>query len=250
MRLGVLADVHGNLPALEAVLEAMDGVDGWLCAGDLVGYGPFPNECVERVAALGGACVAGNHDLIALGRLDDERCIAVAKETLRWTSEVLAGDARGFLEALPLVARPATGLAVAHGSPEDPEDYVRTAARAREVLVGGVLVLGHTHDPWAFGARAGSMLRGDETGTVAAGDGEAWLLNPGSVGQSRTRDPRARALILDLERREARFLAVEYDVEKTREALRSHGLPPDACHLPPRSFARRVAARLVRPHPH
>src|SRR3954447_24462817 len=88
MRFAVISDVHANLHALDAALAflATQDVDGYLCAGDLVGYGPFPNECVRRVAALGGPCVAGNHDLIAIGRLSDERCIPLAQASLRWTS--------------------------------------------------------------------------------------------------------------------------------------------------------------------
>ena len=96
MRFAILSDIHGNLPALEAALElfARAGVDRYLCAGDLVGYGPFPNECVERIAELGAVCVAGNHDLIALGRLSDDRCIPLARNSLRWTREVLTPATR------------------------------------------------------------------------------------------------------------------------------------------------------------
>ncbi len=83
MRLGIIADIHGNLPALEAVLEALsdERVDHYLCAGDLVGYRPFPNECVAMVAALGATCVAGNHDLIAIGRLSDAQAGRALPET-------------------------------------------------------------------------------------------------------------------------------------------------------------------------
>lgn len=107
MRIGVIADVHANLPGLEAVLGALEGagVDTYLCAGDLVGYGPWPNECVERVAALPGLCVAGNHDLIATDRLGDDRCEPLARTTLAWTREHLGSYARAYLEALPLSAR-------------------------------------------------------------------------------------------------------------------------------------------------
>ena len=87
MRYGVLADIHGNLHALRAALGALgrEGVDRYLIAGDLVGYGPNPNECVELVAGLDAVCVAGNHDLIALDRLSDERCPELARQSLRWT---------------------------------------------------------------------------------------------------------------------------------------------------------------------
>ena len=131
MRYAVLADIHGNLHALDAVLAALKDaeVDGYLVAGDLVGYGPFPNECVERVAELDAACVAGNHDLIVLGQLSDERCIPLARTSLAWTRDVLRDDARAYLERLPRVVD--TGRVVmTHGSLDDPSEYTRTPEQA------------------------------------------------------------------------------------------------------------------------
>ena len=118
MRYGVIADVHGNLDALRAVLRAIDreGVDRHLVAGDLVGYGPYPNECVAAVAELSAICVAGNHDLIALGALSDERCIELARRSLTWTRRVLGADERAFLAALPRVDTAPGGVRMAHGS--------------------------------------------------------------------------------------------------------------------------------------
>jgi len=232
MRIGIIADVHANLPALEAVLEALEAanVDTYLCAGDLVGYGPWPNECVERVAALPGLCVAGNHDLIATGRLGDGRCEPLARTTLAWTREHLGSDARAYLEALPLSAR-LDDVLLAHGSPEDPERAL-TAARAEEALESldpdvRVLVVGHTHRPLSVSA------------------GSARLLNPGAVGQSRELRVRARALVLDRATGDARFLAVRYDTARVRRALAVAGLPRRAYHLPP-SPARRLARRIGR----
>src|SRR5688572_30513028 len=103
MRLGVIADIHGNLHALEAAFATLnrEGVDGYVCLGDLVGYGAFPNECVERVAETGAVCVAGNHDLIALGRLPDDQCIPLARHSLEWTSRQLTPASRDYLSRLP-----------------------------------------------------------------------------------------------------------------------------------------------------
>jgi predicted phosphodiesterase len=239
MRLGVIADVHGNLHALDATLAflAAQDVDGYVCAGDLVGYGPFPNECTRRVAALGAVCVAGNHDLMAIDRLGDEGCVAVAQTTMRWTRTALDDDVRELLADLPLHARHA-GVAVHHGAIGDPTEYVLDEAGALRCLEqlatcepdAGVLVLGHTHHPMAVGHQRGMVLR-DAEGTVALADDEPIVLNPGAVGQSRTRDPRARALVLDLTERVARFHALDYDVEGCRRALRDRGLPKEACHL-------------------
>jgi predicted phosphodiesterase len=238
MRLGVLSDIHANAHALDAALAflAMQDVDAYVCGGDLVGYGAAPNECVRRVCALPGHHVAGNHDLIAVGRLGDERCDQRARESLRWTRDVLEDDCRALLAELPLVAR-VDGVAVHHGSPSDPREYVRTEAQALGALdevrrvapETDVLVLGHTHEPLAVGRRRGTLLRG-ETGAVRLLPDELTLLNPGSVGQSRHRDPRARVMVLDLAARFASFHRVDYDVAACRDALRECGLPPDSCH--------------------
>jgi putative phosphoesterase len=229
MRYAVIADVHGNLAALDAVLDAIGGADAFLCPGDLVGYGPQPNECVERVAALPGlVCVAGNHDLIALGRLGDDRCIRLARETLAWTARELTASSRAFLGGLPLDARAGDGVLVTHGSPGDPQEYVRTPERAREILRDDFLVLGHTHEPWVF----------EHEGRR--------LLNPGSVGQSRSRDPRARFALLDTAGPEVELRAVEYDAAATRRALRERRLPENACHLPPAPLWRRTLGRAAR----
>ena len=239
MRYGVLADVHGNLHALRAVLAELErhGVDRHLVAGDLVGYGGQPNECVEVVAGLDGVCVAGNHDLIALGLLSDRRCIQLARDSLAWTRQVLTEDARRFLSALPLRARAPVGVEVAHGSLTDPEEYVTDGRRAREqldaVAADGaqILILGHTHLPWEFE------------------HGGGLLLNPGAVGQSRELRARARYLVLDLDERAARFGAVAYDVDGARAALERAGLSPRSVHLRPsipRAAARSVRLRMRR----
>ncbi|MGZ6708418.1 MAG: metallophosphoesterase family protein [Solirubrobacteraceae bacterium] len=253
MRYGVIADVHANLHALEAALAFLAGqdVDAYLCAGDLVGYGPMPNECVRRVTALPGLCVAGNHDLIALGRLSDRRCIPLARASLRWTREVLEDDARAMLSDLPSAAS-AGGIALRHGSISDPEQYVVTPEQAlaclcdleRLVPAANGVIVGHTHRPMAFGRHRGTLLRGG-TGTVRLAPGEPILLNPGAVGQSRSREVSARVMVLDLALRVATFHALPYDVAGCRRALREQGLPERSCHLP-RSRSDEVAGVVGR----
>ena len=238
MRLGVISDIHANLQALDAAVAflATQGIDGYLCAGDLVGYGPEPNGCVRRVCGLGGTTVAGNHDLIALGALGDDRCDQRARDSLRWTRGVLEDDARGLLSALPHDAS-ADGIALHHGSPTDVRQYVRSEAEALSALndlarlrpAAEILILGHTHQPLAVGEQRGTLLRGG-TGTVQLRPGERTLLNPGSVGQSRGRDPRARVMLIDLAVRSATFHAVAYDTRACRKALVERGLPADSCH--------------------
>ena len=251
--IGVLADVHGNLTALREALDELErrGATRWIVAGDLVGYGPNPNECVELVASLSAICVAGNHDLMALGRLSDEGCIPLARTTLRWTRHVLGADARAYLEELPAVAH-LDGVTVAHGTLDDPTIYTRTRGQARDQLrilaarsndtavpPGDVLVLGHTHRPLAVAERTDL----EPAAQVTLPAGERVLLNPGAVGQAREMRARVRALALDPEAGRAAFLKLPYDVAGTRAALAAAGLPRDACHLRP--SPRRRAIRLA-----
>jgi len=249
MRLGLFGDVHANLAALETALAFLGsaGVDAYVCTGDLVGYGPQPNECVARVIALGGVCVAGNHDLIALGALTADRCIPLARDSLEWTREVLDEDAHTALQGLPRVADAPGGTVVAHGSLGDPQQYVRTARHAvaelSEAADAGAVILGHTHSPLAVGERRGALLAGGE-GVVRLLPGERHLLNPGSVGQSRERRACVRVAVLDLDRGEVTFRGLPYDVRACRAELRRRGLPARSCHLRPRPW-RRAGARLL-----
>jgi predicted phosphodiesterase len=253
VRYAVLADVHGNAHALEAVLDAARGldVDRYLCAGDLVGYGPFPDRCVARLAALPAVCVAGNHDLIALDRLGDGSCIPAARTSLAWTRSVMSAATRAMLAALPPDAELENGaIIITHGALGDPQRYLRTAADAAAHLAeldgrrphARVIVVGHTHRAMAVDA-AGRMLLFDASGTVELPQFGRVLLNPGAVGQSRERRVRARFMVLDLDRREAAFHAVDYDVEAARSALATRGLPAEGVQLH-RPWWRRAGARV------
>jgi diadenosine tetraphosphatase ApaH/serine/threonine PP2A family protein phosphatase len=193
---------------------------------------------VRRVRDLPGRCVAGNHDLIVVDRCSDERCVPLARASLRWTRAELDSEERAFLAGLPLGASE-DGVALRHGSVVDPEEYVLTKDHAVAALGDiehfapgtEILVLGHTHRPMAFAEHAGWLLR-ETTGAVSLPAGEAIVLNPGAVGQSRSRDARARLAVLDTTAREATFHAVPYDVEACRRALQDRGLPPQSCHVP------------------
>ncbi len=250
MRLGLLSDVHGNLPALEVALAELSraGVERHVCAGDLVGYGPYPNECVERIGELDAVCVMGNHDLVAVGREECDGCGELARTTLRWTREVLTDQTRAWLDRLPLQAR-LEGVLVTHGAVGDPWRYLVTAKDAIEELdrLAGlqpgarILVAGHTHHPLAVArSERGTFER--RTGAVVLDPAQRWLLNPGSVGQSRERRPVVRFAVLDLERATAELRLASYDVRRCRDALRRHGLPVEACHPRPRPWRRRAGA--------
>jgi predicted phosphodiesterase len=257
MRIGLLSDVHANLFALQTAIRRLraEGVDAWVCAGDLVGYGPHPNECVETVAELEPTCVAGNHELMLLETLPVTRASWLARRTIAWTRDVVRPDVRSYLAALPYTATVAD-IAIAHGSPDDPDEYVRTDERAAELLrplpAGQLLVLGHTHHPWLYGTDAGTAFPADAPAGSAAADltsGVRYLINPGAVGQSREPEsvPRARFALVDLDRAAVRFFAEPYDAAATRDALRERRLPPYAAHVRPGrvAAATRRARRLL-----
>jgi D-aspartate ligase len=241
MRFGVIPDVHANLPALTVALETLrrEGVDAYLCPGDLVGYGPHPNECVELLTSVETTCVAGNHDLIAVGRLQGSDVSRLARQTLEWTSNVLRDDVRSHLARLPLVAEAPGGIVIAHGTIDDPSEYTRTAERA-EVLLdhiertfgASILLLGHTHRAWLVQKEAG-VLAVWPVRSIELESAKSYLLNAGSVGQSRELRPLSRCAVLDLDSRRASFLALAYDQRRCRLDLRRAGLPDNACHVRP-----------------
>jgi predicted phosphodiesterase len=250
VRIGVISDVHGNLDALEAALVVLrrEKVERYICTGDLVGYGPRPNECVEAVRALEPLCVAGNHDLIAVGALSGERCDPLARRTLRWTREVLDDRSREYLAALPST-QDDDGIVIAHGSLDDPEEYVSYGEQARRQLDlldrrhpgARLLLLGHTHRPWAQAQRSGTLLAW-RSGALELPRGQRLLLNPGSVGQPRERARVVRFLMVDLEHDRATFFATSYPHRRCRRELRRHGLPPGACHRKPTPIRDRARA--------
>jgi predicted phosphodiesterase len=255
MRYGLLADVHGNLAALQAVLQQLAGasVDRYVVAGDLVGYGPNPNECVEAISALDPVCVSGNHDLMAIGLLSDERCIPLGQTAMRWTRSVLSANARAYLEALPSRAEAPGGLLVAHGSLDDTERYTTSVDEAVDQLAqverdysgARILVLGHTHRPLVVGT--GSRREQQRQKRLALSVEERYVVNPGGVGQARELRCRARFGVLDLDSNTLELEATRYNVASCRRDLRNAGLSPRSCHLRPSAAgAARRGLRSIR----
>jgi predicted phosphodiesterase len=231
MRVAVISDIHGNVHALDAVLQALESerTDALWCLGDLVGYGPQPNRCTTAVAARAELCLVGNHDLAALGRLPIEDFSPDAATSAEWTRGVLTGETRAFLESLePRGERP--GVQLFHGSPRDPVwDYVLSAEAALgsfEETTAPLILVGHSHAPLAIQDDGASITGGlASAGTERSLAEGRWLLNPGSVGQPRDGDPRAAYLVLDLDARTASFRRVDYDVERTQAEILEAGLP-------------------------
>jgi predicted phosphodiesterase len=231
MRVAVVSDIHSNLHALEAVLAAIEAEapDELWCLGDLVGYGPRPNECCATIAERATVCLAGNHDLAVRGTIELEEFGGEAAVAAKWTREVLEPQAQELLDRLDPVGA-AHGVALYHGSGRDPIwEYVlsdEAALATLELTASPLVLVGHSHvalqivqseDELAGGAaRAGTEL---DLGGVRA------LLNPGSVGQPRDGDPRAAYLLLDVDAQHASFHRVEYDVARTQREMRDAGLP-------------------------
>jgi predicted phosphodiesterase len=230
VRIAVLSDVHANLRALEAVLAEVDarGFDGIWCLGDLVGYGPKPNECAALLQERTTICLAGNHDLVVLGKIAIDAFAGEAAAAARWTQTVLDESVRGFIGSLePQAAAP--GAELFHGSPRDPVwDYVlsdESAATALALTQEQLVLVGHSHV--ALEISNGGELRGEAApaGTELELGVLRRLLNPGSVGQPRDGDPRAAWLEVDFGAARATFHRTDYPVERTQAEMREVGLP-------------------------
>ncbi len=227
----VISDIHANRAALEAVLNDAAPFDMVWCLGDLVGYGPDPNECVERVQELDHLCLAGNHDWAALGQLSLEQFNLDARHANAWTRRELSPAARKYLEGLPLrLTRDDTTLV--HGSPREPIwEYLLdpgiAAVNFRHFSTSLCLV-GHTHIPSAFEfneSKGRCYPRVIPYDTPIPLNEHRMIINPGSVGQPRDGDPRASYGILDTEARTWEQRRVAYPVEITQERMRVHNLP-------------------------
>src|SRR5437870_8609104 len=241
MRIGVVSDIHSNLPALHAVLEDMGAVDALWCLGDIVGYGPWPNEVIAILQQRAAHCIAGNHDLGTLNVVSTEEFSPDAAVATMWTSGQLSGESRSFLESLTPMTE-VQGVTLAHGTPCDPvweyllgEDVAESSFRCFSTQL---CLVGHSHIPSLFVQRSE-----DEIGIEYMAGGRTFecgqlrsIANPGSVGQPRDRDPRAAYLLLDLPEASSRaepdpsgpaieWRRVHYDIAAIQDEMRQVGLP-------------------------
>ncbi len=230
MRYAILSDTHANLEALTAVLAAVEAldVDGYLCVGDIVGYGPDPAEVLARVRSLCAAVVLGNHDHAAVNAKEGKYFNPWGAEALAWTRERLPKNDLEFLAGLPL-SYVIEGVRLVHASPRrsDRWEYVmsvRDAAREFGAFKESICFIGHTHIPM-FVETTGGRVRGIAGEELRLKTGARYIINVGSVGQPRDGDPRACFALLDQDAGTVRFHRVEYDAERTREKIIEAGLP-------------------------
>lgn len=229
MRYALIGDIHGNLEALEAVLEDIDvqGVPEVFCVGDVVGYGADPEACLSLVRERCSTIVGGNHDYAASGRSSLEHFNPYARRALQWTTEQLAPAAQGNLSALELVAQ-MNGFSLVHSSFFAPErfDYIFAPSQARICFLKqetSLAFFGHTHLPIAFfDTDPITYSLGPE---IALDPEVKTLINVGSVGQPRDEDARACYGLYDGERGVVTLRRVKYNIELAAQKITDAGLP-------------------------
>ena len=232
MRILVISDVHANYPALEAVLKDAGKTDETWCLGDLVGYGPDPNMVIERVRQLTPlTCILGNHDVAVLGRMALEAFNGDARRSLTWTENVMSADAMDFLQTLPQTPKVRGDVTLTHGSPRDPIwEYVLNTLSARlnfDHFDTPLCFVGHTHVQCIFQSDKNKdrITMGITKVGVPISLTQRAIINPGSVGQPRDRDPRAAYAIYDSEAKTWEACRVEYDIAEVQQRIREAGLP-------------------------
>jgi predicted phosphodiesterase len=231
MRILVISDIHANLTALETVLKDAGQVDAVWCLGDLVGYGPDPNECVQRIRQLPNlVCLIGNHDAAVAGVIDNTSFNSEARSAVLWTQSVIDPVNIEFLRELS----PQTvidSVSLAHGSPRQPIwEYLldtRTASQNFDHFKTPYCFVGHSHMPVVFQMRDGKR---SADLSIPGVDSSLQMIpraiyNPGSVGQPRDRDPRAAYAIFDSDRQTWKYHRVAYDIQGVQLRMLSVNLP-------------------------
>jgi predicted phosphodiesterase len=236
MRHLVFSDVHANSTALTAALAACQGRwDQAVCLGDLVGYGPDPNEVIDQTRPIVGAVIRGNHDKAACGLGDLDDFNPLARSAAEWTRRQLRPENLRYLAGLPAGPLHIDGLTLVHGAFHDEDEYVFVPEQAIDGLLvapGALIFFGHTH------IQGGFSVRDSEPETIAVRpradslfsvlrleSGSRYMLNPGSIGQPRDGDTRAAFAIVDSNQSLVEFWRVPYDIASVQRRQRQAGLP-------------------------
>jgi len=236
MRYLILSDIHANLTAFDKVLETAKGRwDKAVCLGDVVGYGPDPNEVIDRLRSLDALTIRGNHDKAVGGLLEAEDFNPVARNMVLWTRTQLTPSSLEYIRTLPQGPVQVEGFSILHGSVSDEDEYVFSPAQALEGLLDSpspVAFFGHTHLQGGFSLRdvQVSVLQcrpdlGTPSKILTIEPNATYLLNPGSIGQPRDADPRAAFVIADISSKTIEFCRVSYDIESVQQRMTQAGLP-------------------------
>jgi diadenosine tetraphosphatase ApaH/serine/threonine PP2A family protein phosphatase len=231
MKTLIISDIHGNRTALEAVLDNAGQVDAVWCLGDIVGYGPDPNDCVALIKDLPNlTCLRGNHDSAVIGLTESGRFNHAAQHVLDWTKDQLNPAHRQFLQSLSPQAT-IDDVTIVHASPRDPVwEYVMdvyTATANFDYFDTHFCFVGHSHLPVLYYLKNGTDLA--KVTFIYPGDTaklpERTIVNPGSVGQPRDHDPRASYTIYDTEEKTWTQHRVPYEITEVQERMKRADLP-------------------------
>ena len=227
-KIAIISDVHGNLPALKVVLEKLDEMkpDSWLCLGDIVGYGPDSSECIDIIIEREIPTVIGNHDAAVAGQMSMKFFKNPNKKLLEITRNNLSDEHKLWLGNLPYTVSNENLWIASHASPINPQKwmYIDSAIKARNVLSNTdfpLVFVGHTHIP---------SFVSDQIGILKFLKGYKYLINPGSVGQSRDSDFRASCCVVDTDNWEIEFIRAEYNIEKVLTGLSKLGFSRSESH--------------------
>jgi diadenosine tetraphosphatase ApaH/serine/threonine PP2A family protein phosphatase len=237
---GVISDVHSNYEALSAVLSHLEelGVEGWICCGDIVGYGPEPDACLDRIRGLKNLhAIVGNHDLATIEKLDLEWFNQYARAAVMWTRSHMSAENRAWLESLK-ARLDCPEFTLAHGTPRNPaEEYLLSPLQFRDnvpLVTKWPLFVGHSHMPLLFRFAEGDAERvenrfledvEERLPRIYGGETAPVALNPGSVGQPRDQDNRASCGLYDSAKGTFRVFRVPYDIAGVQAKIRAAGLP-------------------------
>jgi len=216
LRIALISDIHANYEALESMLARLAGetVDRMVCLGDVVGYGADPNACVEKVREVCEVCVLGNHDAALADIIHLQYFNAYARSAIEWSRTVMTPENLDYLKSLPMTHR-IEDILLVHATPLKPEawNYIHTMAEAgpnfEAMGSASMCFIGHSHIPVRFDSE----------------DGSKSIINVGSIGQPRDRDPRATCGIFDTETREFEWLRETYDIQGAAAKIRDAELP-------------------------
>lgn len=231
MRIGIFSDIHGNFEALEAVLKYFkdNNIHKYICLGDIVGYGPSPNECVEAVKGLKCPVVLGNHDYVAIGKGDVSLFNVTARNAIEWTQKQLTGENLDFLRTLPFIYRTKQLIAV-HSTPREPErwEYVLTmdaALQNMEYYTEPVCFIGHSHAPFFLELDPEGNPQLIRDNPMIIKDKYRYMVNVGSVGQPRDNNPKSAFALYDTTQKTVTLLRVPYNIAITQEKIIKAELP-------------------------